>query len=82
MRFQSLYSVRNYWIAGIVLAVVGVLLARVVAPGLEGKARSGMALAGQLIAVAGLVTISFGIRKRIWSSTPPSSDEPPAPGGR
>lgn len=82
MRFQSLYSVRNYWIAGILLAIAGVLLARVVAPGLEGKTRSAVALAGQLIAVGGLVTISFGIRKRLASSPAPTSDEPPAPGGR
>ena len=77
MRFQALYSVRFYWIIGILLAALGVITARVIAPTLEGKARSGLTAAGQIIAVSGLITITFGIRKRIWSQG--STDS--APGG-
>lgn len=75
MRFQSLYSARKYWVAGVLLAVAGVLLARVIAPGLEEKPRSAATAAGQLIALAGLVTISFGIRKRLWTQPAPEAEQ-------
>jgi len=48
-----------YWIGGIVLGAVGVVVARVVGP------------AGELIAVAGVLLIAFGVSRRV-NRRPPS----------
>ena len=77
MRFQSLYSARTHWVIGTALAVVGVVVARVIAPGLHERMHSGVAATGQIIALAGLVVICFGVRRRVWSSgaEAPSPDQ-------
>lgn len=52
-------------IAGLVLAVVGVGLARLVAPACEPVLRGRLTLAGVMIAASGLFAIAWGVRKRL-----------------
>lgn len=56
----------RFWLAGLALAVVGVALAREVAPRLGDaeRARALVALAGEIAALAGLFVIALGIRRR------------------
>ena len=75
MRFDSLRASRLYWLSGLALAAIGVLLARLVAPTLEGRAGSLVTLTGQLVALGGLVTICFGVRRRVWHSQAPEREE-------
>lgn len=56
------------WIAGIATAAAGVLLARVVAPSLDGVASVLVNVGGQLLAVGGLFIICLGVRRRIKQS--------------
>lgn len=55
------------WLLGLALAALGVLIARVVAPGLDSRAGAACALTGQLLALAGLLVIALGIRRRLRS---------------
>ncbi len=56
------------WIAGLVLAVTGVVLARVIAPGTSHPFALG--LTGQGVALAGLLVIAVGIGRRYRDRTP------------
>lgn len=60
-----------WWLAGIILAAVGVLLARFAAPGLGERARALTALAGELLALGGLVVIAIGVSRRVHRDTAP-----------
>ncbi|MBI5380946.1 MAG: hypothetical protein HZA31_03500 [Opitutae bacterium] len=62
-RFARLAN--RYWIGGTLAAFGGVALARLVAPSLEGKIRVYVTLAGQLLALAGLLVICIGVRQRL-----------------
>ncbi|ACB76591.1 hypothetical protein [Opitutus terrae] len=53
------------WIAGVLTAFLGVALARVVAPSFEGNLRIYTTVAGQLLALTGLLILCLGIRRRI-----------------
>lgn len=76
MKSSALYSVRYYWLSGILAAALGVILARAVAPALEPKTGAIVATTGQVIALAGLVVICFGVRRRVWQQHH-QQDEPP-----
>jgi len=65
MKFETLRSARRFWINGILLAVVGIVLARLVAPQLETKIAIIVKVGGQLIALTGLLIICIGIKRRI-----------------
>jgi hypothetical protein len=58
-----------HWINGSFIAFLGVVLVRVVAPALDGRLRLASMLAGQLIALAGLLVIALGVRRRVRRST-------------
>jgi len=60
-----------YWIGGIVLGAVGVVVARVVGPAASGAGQPLLKLAGELIAVAGVLLIAFGVSRRV-NRRPPS----------
>lgn len=68
MRADSLVAAKLHWIAGIALAIVGVILARIVAPEFGTRVHSVVAAGGQLVAISGLVVICFGVRRRVWST--------------
>ncbi len=71
----------RHWFAGLALAVLGVSLARLVAPALDVQPRAVVTLAGQLISLSGLLVIARGIRLRIATAsagTPPVSGSPRA----
>lgn len=53
------------WIAGCLLALTGVALARLVAPTLAGHARIVAMVGGQLVGLAGLFVICLGVRRRL-----------------
>lgn len=55
----------RYWLTGLILAAVGVALARLVAPGFAERPRSLIALAGEVVALSGLFVIALGIRRRL-----------------
>jgi hypothetical protein len=74
MKFDALKAARRYWIAGIVIALVGVLLARVVAPHFEARPRTILNVAGRLLGMGGLVVIAFGVSRRI--SAAQGNDQP------
>jgi hypothetical protein len=66
----ALKASARHWIVGTALAFAGVTVARLVAPGLEGRSRAGVALFGQLVALGGLLIIILGIRRRLQRDLP------------
>jgi Zn-dependent protease with chaperone function len=66
----ALKASARHWIAGTALAFAGVAVARLVAPGFEGRARAAIALTGQLVALGGLLVILLGIRRRLSRAAP------------
>jgi|GEM_PF-1085389 len=68
MKFDALRSARRTWIAGTVIALIGVLLARVLAPHFENRPRILLNVAGRILGIAGLVIIAFGINRRVAAS--------------
>jgi hypothetical protein len=58
-------------LGGVALAALGVVLARVVAPGLAGTARPLAEIAGQLLALAGLIVIACGVSRRVHHGPAP-----------
>lgn len=61
-RFGPLLN--RWWLGGGALAAAGLVVTRVIAPALEGAARSKMALGGELLALGGLAVIAMGISRR------------------
>ena len=61
----ALRASARHWLYGIILAALGVMINRQLAPAFTDKTRSALALAGELIALAGLAVIMLGIRRRI-----------------
>ena len=55
----------RFWIAGSTLAFLGVALARIVAPSLDGRNQICVTIGGQLLAICGLFIICLGVRRRI-----------------
>ena len=68
----------RHWLSGLALAAAGVALARVVAPSFSAQPRAVLALAGQLVAITGLLVIARGIRLRIENAASSSSPTIPA----
>lgn len=54
-----------WWLGGVALAAVGVILVRIAAPSLSGATRPVMEITGQLMALGGLVVIAFGVSRRM-----------------
>ena len=54
-----------WWLGGVALAAVGVILVRIAAPSLGGASRPVVEVAGQLLALGGLVVIAFGVSRRV-----------------
>jgi len=58
-------NIRSYWIAGVLTALAGVAVARIVAPALHSSQVSiCMTIVGQLVAISGLFIVMLGTRKR------------------
>lgn len=70
MKFESINAARRYWIAGIALALAGVLVARVVAPYFETKTAAIVKAVGQITAIVGLFIISIGVSRRVSKQDP------------
>ena len=74
----------RHWLAGIALAAVGVVVARLLAPAFDVRLRAALALLGELTALAGLYVIVLGIRRRLRLASAaaediPAPDASPAP---
>ena len=52
------------WIAGIIIAAVGIIIARLVAPTYEGWTQLGLYVVGIIIALGGLGVIMYGIKAK------------------
>jgi Na+-driven multidrug efflux pump len=65
MNFDSLRAARRTWIAGIAIALIGVLLTRVLASHFENQPRLILTVAGRILGIVGLVVIAFGINRRL-----------------
>ncbi|MEO6006368.1 MAG: hypothetical protein ABIZ04_00760 [Opitutus sp.] len=62
---KNVWANFRFWLFGVSTAVVGVFIARGVAPQLTGNARWVGVLGGQLLALAGLFVICLGVRQRL-----------------
>ena len=65
MKFTSLRAYWRYWLIGTVVAVVGVIIARLVAPHYTEKTQTALTSFGRLLSFAGLIVIAFGVNKRV-----------------
>jgi hypothetical protein len=74
MKFDTLKAARRTWIAGGIVALIGVLLARLVAPHFEARPRTILNAVGRLLGMAGLVVIAIGISRRV--STAQKDEQP------
>lgn len=55
----------GYWSAGLAVSLLGVAGARWLAPLTDGRLRAWLTLGGQLTALAGLLILCIGIRRRV-----------------
>jgi hypothetical protein len=74
MKFDTLKAARRYWIVGAVIALIGVLVARLVAPQFEARPRTIINAVGRLLGMAGMVVIAIGIGRRVSAA---QKDEQP-----
>ena len=65
MKFDVLRASRRYWITGIAVAMIGILLARVIAPHFEGRPHVVLTAIGRLLGFSGLIIISIGVSRRV-----------------
>lgn len=59
----------RYWSTGVLVAICGVVCARVVGPSAAGTLRVCLTLGGQLVALSGLFIICLGVRRRIMQAS-------------
>jgi hypothetical protein len=71
----------RHWLAGLALAVAGVVVARVIAPTFDARPRAALALLGELTALAGLYVIVLGIRRRLRLASAAADNAPAADPG-
>ncbi len=72
---ESIISNLRYWLAGVLVALVGVVCVRLVAPACTGSLRVGVQLGGQLLAFLGLFIICLGVSRRIQQASAPGPEE-------
>jgi drug/metabolite transporter (DMT)-like permease len=68
-RFGNLAT--PWWLGGVALAAVGVILVRIAAPFWGGAARPIAEIAGHLLALGGLTLIAVGVSRRVHRSSSP-----------
>ena len=66
-RFTQLAT--PWWIGGVILAMTGVLLARLGGSATTGGGRALATVAGQLLALGGLIVIALGVSRRVHRDT-------------
>lgn len=62
---KSVFANIRYWVAGVVTAGIGVMLARIVAPRATSSLRMSVILAGQFLAIGGLTLVAAGVSRRV-----------------
>jgi hypothetical protein len=72
----ALRSSARYWFTGLALAAVGVCVNRALAPVFDTRPRAVVAVAGELVALAGLGVIVFGINRRLRHANKLADDNP------
>ena len=65
MKFTSLRANWRYWVIGILVSTIGVVLARLVAPSYTDKTRAALSGVGRLVAASGLILIAVGVSRRV-----------------
>ena len=68
MKFDSLRANWRLWLLGLVVALAGVVIARVTAPHATGKTQTILVSLGRLISFAGLFVIALGIKRRVQTT--------------
>jgi hypothetical protein len=61
---MSIFRNKKYWIIGTLTSFLGIFLVRVLAPLSNTDAKQYFNIGGYLLALGGLVIITFGTRKR------------------
>ena len=62
--------VTPWWLGGVALAAGGIMIVRVAAPTLDPPTRPLAQIAGELLALAGLLVIAWGISRRVRGGPP------------
>lgn len=75
----AFHASARHWLAGLALAAVGVVSARLLAPALPAVPGSIVAFLGQMTALSGLLVIALGVRRRVRSAADEAN--PSAPDG-
>jgi len=65
VKFENLRANWRLWLLGLVVALAGVVIARVAAPHYTGKTQTVLVSIGRLISFAGLFFIALGIKRRM-----------------
>jgi hypothetical protein len=73
-RTSSLRASARRWLLGTLLALIGVVLARLVAPTCTKSTSTGLTLVGQLLGLTGLFIIARGIRRRLHEEAAATSN--------
>ncbi len=69
---KNVASNLRYWSTGVLVALCGVVCARVIAPTSTGNVRIALTLGGQLVAFSGLFILCLGVRRRLKQAAAPS----------
>jgi hypothetical protein len=72
----AIKAASRHWISGTLLALAGVAISRLLAPGFEERVRAWLMAGGQFVALSGLFIILMGIRRRLRlanAEAPPST---------
>jgi hypothetical protein len=73
MKLDALHTSRRYWITGIAVALIGILVARVIAPHFEGRPSVVLTAIGRLLGFGGLIIISIGVSRRVKDTNEPEA---------
>ncbi|MFT3782671.1 MAG: hypothetical protein QM790_11710 [Nibricoccus sp.] len=82
MKFNSVRSAWRYWVAGIALALIGVVVARVLAASYTGRSHAVIVSLGRLATIIGLLVIAIGINRRAKNAAKDESSESDKPSDR
>lgn len=76
MKFDNLRANWRLWLLGLVIALAGVVIARVAAPHYTGKTQTVLVSIGRLISFVGLFVIALGIKRRATKNADDNSPDP------
>lgn len=72
----AVHASARHWLAGLALAVLGVVIARLIASDLAPRPHAALTLVGELTALAGLLLIALGIHRRLRAAAAAAPEAP------